>query len=62
MKPTALQRGPPKAPRVSVSFSASVTDEESRYDENLFDVRGLAAWMRKGHLLIAGLILPDTAT
>jgi site-specific recombinase XerD len=57
MKPTALHRAPPKAPHLSASFSASVTDELSRYDKYLRDVRGLAAGTRKDRLLIAGLLL-----
>jgi site-specific recombinase XerD len=57
MKPTASHRAPPKAPRLSASFSAIVTDEQSRYDKYLLDVRGLAAGTRKDRLLIAGLLL-----
>ena len=57
MKPTASHRATPKAPCLSASFSASVTDELRRYDEHLRDVRGLAAGTRKDRLLIAGLLL-----
>ena len=57
MKPTASHRATPKAPRLSDSFSASITDELHRYDEHLRDVRGLAAGTRKDRLLIAGLVL-----
>ena len=58
MKPTASHRATPKAPPLSASFSASVTDELHRYDEHLRDVRGLAAGTRKDRLVIAGLLLP----
>lgn len=57
MKPTASHRATPKAPPLSASFSASVTDELHRYDEHLRDVRGLAAGTRKDRLVIAGLLL-----
>ena len=57
MKSTASHRATPKAPRLSASFSASVTDELHRYDEHLRDVRGLAAGTRKDWRLIAGLLL-----
>lgn len=57
MKPTASHRATPKAPPLSDSFSASITDELHRYDEHLRDVRGLAAGTRKDRLLIAGLVL-----
>jgi hypothetical protein len=37
MKPTASHRATPKAPPLSASFSASVTDELHRYDEHRAD-------------------------
>jgi hypothetical protein len=39
MKPTASHRATPKAPPLSASFSASVTDELHRYDEHPLAVR-----------------------